>query len=180
MNLILSIALAVVGFSALLQVFRSLSKRLRTQRFFYVLSDGTLDELAELLAAGADPSATDDGYPALMAAVSDPDMLRLLIDAGANVHVRYGYWIDNQYEEDISLIEGICARFQESDEHDRRDFSLTWITGMEMLLAAGASPFVRMKHVPEEFSGLISSHASASTLEEITVVAPASPKAVRL
>lgn len=154
------------------------------ERMFCIINEGSPEELCAVLALGANPNA-DDGC-ALFGVYDDPNMLRILIDAGADLHARcpgwnpMGYWKD-----DLTVVEHLIGA---SDEYDTRK---VYAQCLAMLLDAGADPAVRMTEeeefssecdcvIPEIFLDVIKSHVAAIALAITTPEAAAPAKATRL
>lgn len=148
------------------------------ERMFCILSDGEAEELAEILTEGADPNAVDDcDRPAIDQAYFEPEMVRFLIDAGANVHVRVDGYIGNKSYDDLTLIESLIG---DLDEKDLRKSGHRYAATLVLLLEAGVDPIVRMDDVPDIFADLLAPYASAKVLGDETPEAAAPARATRL
>lgn len=150
----------------------------RDERMFCIISNCEVEDLAEVLDQGADPNAVDDsGSPAIRDAVAwgDTELVRLLIDAGADVQVRVSGYIGNTSYDDLSLIESLIG---DLDAKDLRKSGHHYAATLALLLEAGVNPIVRMDDVPEIFADLLAPYSSVKVLDDETPQA-AAPASVR-
>ena len=123
--------------------------------------DGDLGAVEALIAAGADPNAREDGYPALQIAVRDGtvEVVEALLGAGADVNA-FGEWVPGCCQDlDTALHQAVRYWYVCGDPGDF-EYCSNRAEVIQVLLAAGADVDARQKLVG--MGGMTPLHTAAN------------------
>ena len=108
------------------------------RRLVDAAADGDLGAVEALIAAGADPNARIDGYPALQFAVGDGtvEVVEALLAAGADVNA-FGEWVPGCCQDRDTALHQAVRYWHMCDDHII-EFCSKRAKVIQVLLAAGA------------------------------------------
>ena len=108
-------------------------------------ADGELGTVESLIAAGADPNAMIDGYPALQLAVRDGtvEVVKALLSAGADVNA-FGKWVPGCCQDQDTALHQAVRYWDVCDDRDFGHCSER-AEVIQLLLASGADVDARQK-----------------------------------